>query len=183
MVDDPKFKLIKRWRLNCQRSQIANYSAANRYAKRNYWLGIPTVALTAIVGTTVFVALEIKVVDPPVQILIGLISIFSAVLAALQTFLNLGELAGKYRSTAAEYGSVKRQLDQIVAEYESGKDVQDEVITSIREQMDTLSREGTEVPKDLWDKARETIPSTDNRKSNGLLEGQKDDSSSALALG
>ena len=165
MGDPATGELLYRWRRNCQRSQIANYSAANRFAKGNYYIGVPSVALSAVVGTSVFAALEPEAsFDKHWQILVGLISVVSAVLTALQTFLKWGELAGSYRSTAAEYGSVKRQLDQIIVIYENGGEISQDMVTEIRRQMDTLSREGTEVPRRLWEKARISTPS--NRQAS-----------------
>ena len=161
MENKDNLQMLIRWRRNCFRSQIANYNCANRCANRNYCLGIPTVILSAIVATSVFAALG-KTVELHIQITVGLVSVLAAVLAALQTFLKLDELASKHRSIAAEYGSVKRRLDQEVAKLRTGDEVVQQTVDSIRERMDTLSREGPVVPRDIWAKARTTAPTVDN---------------------
>ena len=153
-TNKPKLDLLRRWRTNCRRSQIANYAAAARYSKRNYLIGIPTVILSAIVGTSVFAALGKADIHPYLQITVGLISVLSATLAALQTFLKWGEAAAKYASTASVYGSVKRQLDHEIVKLECNEAVSEEVVAGIREQMDTLSREAPVVPGDIWERAR-----------------------------
>lgn len=51
-------ELLECWRKNRPRSQIANYDAANSFSRRNYWLGIPVIVLSSIVGTTVFASLQ-----------------------------------------------------------------------------------------------------------------------------
>ena len=59
---DPNVVLLRHWLTNSRRSQIANYEAAALFLRRNYWLGIPTIILSAIVGTSVFATLESNVV-------------------------------------------------------------------------------------------------------------------------
>lgn len=154
MTTEAEINLLKRWRTNCNRSQIANYDAANRYSWRNYKLGVPTIILSTVVGTSVFAALGDKI-DATYQITVGFLSVTAAVLAALQTFLKWGELAAKHSSTAAEYGSVKRQIDQILAAESS---LTEPTLRRVPEQMDTLAKEGPEVPRDIWKKARNTRP-------------------------
>ena len=157
MDNNDNIEMLTRWRRNCRRSQIANYDSANRFAKRNYFLGVPTVFLSAIVATGIFAALGHEV-ELFIQIIVGLVSVLAAVLAALQTFLKLDELAAKHRSVAAEYGSVKRRLDQEIAKLEAGEEVSQQTVNNIRERMDTLSREGPVVPRDVWEKARVAVP-------------------------
>ena len=153
-------EMLTRWRSNCRRSQIANYSSASHFTTQNYCLGVPTIILSTIVSTSIFVTLG-KSVDPLIQTIVGLASVLTAVLVALQTFLKRAEIASGHRSTAAIYGSVKRQLDQEIAKLEAGEDVAQHTIDTVRERMDTLSKEGPVVPDDIWAKARATAPTSD----------------------
>ncbi|MCY4487798.1 MAG: SLATT domain-containing protein [Deltaproteobacteria bacterium] len=164
MRSSDNLEMLNRWRTNCRRSQIANYTSANRFANRNYFLGVPTVVLSAMVATTVFAALG-QSVELHIQILVGFVSVVAAVLAALQTFLRFDELASKHRSIAAEYGSVKRQLDQEIAKLGMGGEVWQQTVDSIRERMDTLSRDGPVVPQDIWTTARVVAPTAADKPS------------------
>ena len=166
MTNDSNLEMLVRWRLNCRRSQIANYNCANRFTNQNYFLGIPTVILSAIVATTVFATLGTSV-EPYIQIIVGLVSVFAAALAALQTFLKREELASKHRSIAADYGSIKRKLDQGIAKLEAGGEVLQETIDRIRGRMDGLSSEGPVIPRDIWAKARATTPTAELNASTG----------------
>ena len=160
MVNNGNLEMLSRWRLNCRRSQIANYDSANRFTNQNYLLGVPTVILSVIVGTSVFATLG-NSVERYIQIIVGLVSLFAAVLAALQTFLKRDELASKHRWVAAEYGSIKRQLDQEIAKLEAREEVLQQTLDTIRERMDTPSKEGPVVPRGIWAKARATTPTTE----------------------
>src|SRR3990170_2514697 len=65
--------------------------AARYYDKWHYRFGIQTIALSAIVGTSVFASLE-DLGGQDWKIILGLVSIISAAtaLSGLQTFLNFG---------------------------------------------------------------------------------------------
>nr|CAP47564.1 putative integron gene cassette protein [uncultured bacterium] len=154
---DPRVQLLQRWLTNARRSQIANYEAANMYSRRNYGLGIPAVLFSAVVGTSVFAALGSSV-SPEIQITVGIVSVIAAVLGALQTFLRWGELSSQCRSTAAEYGAIKREIGQIISFDESGGDIEEQSLSSIREKMDTLARDAPELPDHIWKRARVKVP-------------------------
>lgn len=162
-INDSKI-LLERWRTNCLRSQIANYRAASKYSRKNYYLGIPTIILAAAVGTSVFATIGSNVESTIIKLIVGGVSVLASVLAALQTFLKWGELASKHRTTAAEYGSIKRQLDQALAMDPNGNSVQDSQLTEIRTQMDTLSRETPEVPESIWVAVRKKFPEEYSKK-------------------
>jgi len=68
--------------------------AARYYDKWHYRFGIQTIALSAIVGTSVFASLE-DLGGQDWKIILGLVSIISAAtaLSGLQTFLNFGARA------------------------------------------------------------------------------------------
>jgi hypothetical protein len=101
--------LIK-WQRRARESQYAHYEAAKALESANYSLGIPVTILSTLVGTTIYAALQ-KQTGIRVQVIIGSISIFAAILAGVQTFLRFGERAEKHRSTAAVYGEVRRSLE------------------------------------------------------------------------
>jgi hypothetical protein len=78
--------------------------------KRNHYrIGIPTVVLSAIVGTTVFATLE-KDVHIGVRVVVAGISLTVAILAALQTFLRFGERAELHRIASAKYESLSNEI-------------------------------------------------------------------------
>ena len=74
---------------------------------RSRLLGIPSVVLSAAVGTTLFATLGRNGASANLRIAAGLVSLFAAVLVALQTFLGLAELADKHRSAASTYGAIR----------------------------------------------------------------------------
>jgi hypothetical protein len=114
----------------------------------NYWLGIPVVVCTTIVGTTVFATLQQgdNQVHPKVKIAAGVISVISAVLASLQTFLSFGERAEKHRVVGSGYGGILKEIEELQSlPVHLRGDVKQNVDT-LREQMNALAKESPEVP-------------------------------------
>jgi hypothetical protein len=89
-------------------------------------------------------------------------------LSALQTFFRWGDLASKHRAAAAEYGALKREIDELLARHAAGADVLDEDVTRVRERMDTLSRDVPELPQSTWRRARASIRLTKEGEGLGL---------------
>ena len=87
-------------------TQKGHYYAADHYGRLNYWLGIPVMVLTTIVGTSVFASLQEKP-EPWLLILIGFASVLAAVLASLQTFLGF---AARLRSIVSPVPSTERSV-------------------------------------------------------------------------
>src|SRR5258706_2547939 len=91
-------------------TQTAHYISAERFARKNYWLGIPVIGLTTLVGTSVFATLQ-KQQQPWLQATVGFASVLAALLASLQTFLGYSQRAEKHRIAGAKYGAVGRELE------------------------------------------------------------------------
>jgi conflict system pore-forming effector with SLATT domain len=129
--------LVRGWMIHAHKGRDRHDEAARKYDRYRFWLGGPTVALSAIVGTSIFISMESKV-DPRAGILFGLISIISSVLAGLQTLLNFAERAEKHRVAGVKYKELIRELEQLVAESKKHLETPGESFTDIRKRLDAL---------------------------------------------
>jgi hypothetical protein len=101
------------WLLHSHKGRDRHDQSARYFEKKNSWLGIPTIILSAITGTTIFASLATQ--DKMliwVKIIVGLLSVSAAVLASLQTFYNYHERAEKHRSTGVKYKEVIRSIEK-----------------------------------------------------------------------
>ena len=98
----------KQYRIDVTYAGRAHYKAADIAFQRHNMLGIPVVAITAIVATSVFTTIS---ADPGIgwKIATGLVSILASVLSAMQTFFKHSEDAEKHRSAGALYGALRRE--------------------------------------------------------------------------
>jgi hypothetical protein len=136
--------VLNDWYERVAATQRAHYRSADHFARKSYWLGIPVIALTTLVGTSVFATLQ-KQPAPWLQITVGLASVAAAILASLQTFLGYSERAEKHRVAGAKYGALGRELETLRA---SANTVSDQAISEVRKRLDTLALESPNNP--IW---------------------------------
>ena len=91
-------ELLNGWLIHSHKCRDRHDVAARLYAKGQYALGIPSLVVSTIVGTSVFAALSSN--EAP-ALWVGMLSIAAAVLAALQTFMDFGGRSDKHRSAGA----------------------------------------------------------------------------------
>jgi SMODS and SLOG-associating 2TM effector domain family 4 len=130
-------------------TQRAHYLSADYFGARKYWLGIPAVVLSTLVGTSVFATVQ-KQPALWLQITVGLASVAAALLASLQTFLGYSERAEKHRIAGAKYGALGRELEQVLA---SDATVAPEAMAEIRKRLDDLAVESPNNPLPIYHKA------------------------------
>jgi len=145
--------LLTSWHRRLRETQFCQYEAAKPLAHANYWLGIPVVVLSTFVGTSVFATLE-KQVDMGVRITIGIISVAAAVLASLQTFLRLSERAEKHRAVAARVGSIRREIEQLLATEATQTTLAQDRLDRLREQINKLAEDAPSVSDRIWERAK-----------------------------
>lgn len=142
--------LLEGWLVALRTAQRANYRAASRSEGLNYWFGIPVVVLSAIVGTSVFSALG-NHQGEVTQIVVGTLSVLSAILSAVHTSLRYSERAEKHRSAATSYAALQKELMQRLAAPSSDEAAVEIWITTFRQNWDSVAEEAPTVPKRIWE--------------------------------
>jgi hypothetical protein len=141
--------LVRGWIIHAHKGRDRHDEAARKYEKYRYWLGVPTLVLSAIVGTSIFVSLQTNL-NAQGKILLGLVSITSSVLAGLQTFLSFAERAEKHRIAGVKYKGLIRELEQFMADRQKRAESQNEWFTDMRKRMDTLELEAPVVSERIY---------------------------------
>lgn len=86
-------RLVKDWFRRCRESQMVHYEYGSVLERRHLFFGVPSIALSTIVGTAVFSSWESASNNGWPRIALGLLSVLAATITALQTFLNLADRA------------------------------------------------------------------------------------------
>src|ERR671937_406780 len=105
-------ELLLGWLVHAHKGRDRHDLAARVYERGRYALGIPTLIATTIVGTSVFSTLS-SPGSAPTRLWVGLFSLLAAVLAALQTFLDLPTRSERHRSIAVKYKAAIREPEQM----------------------------------------------------------------------
>src|ERR1700761_9501576 len=141
--------ILLKWLDRARTNQLQHYSAATYYSRLNNWLGIPAVITSAVVGTTVFATLQ-KQVELKTQLVVGAISVLTAILAALQTFVRYSEKAEKHRSVAASYSAIRKQIEEIGYLPLESRGSLKEFLDGLRAQFDALAQSAPAPPSSVW---------------------------------
>lgn len=107
-------ELLQGWCIHAHKERNRHDLAARRFDQARLWLGGTACVFSAIVGTSVFSVFE-KESSPGVAVkaVIVSLSILSAILTSLNTFLNLAERAEKHRSAGAQYKEMIWKIERI----------------------------------------------------------------------
>lgn len=148
-MDKESEVLLADWFRRVRESQRTHYECGTRFSRLNYILGIPTIVLSAAVGTAVFASLQSDAVSVEIKIVTGLISILAAVLASLQTFLGFAQRSDRHRIAGAGYGAVRRSIEVLKTFPPDDPSEMRRLISEIQQQMDSLAESAPEVPAAL----------------------------------
>ena len=142
-------QVLDDWYQRVAVTQRAHYLSTDHFGARKYWLGIPAVVLSTLVGTSVFATVQMQP-DLWPQISVGLASVLAALLTSLQTFLGYSERAERHRIAGAKYGALGRELEQLRAlEVSPTADAMNDV----RKRLDDLAVESPNNPLPIYARA------------------------------
>lgn len=148
-----KSDLLRHWRFRIHRVQIGHYEAGRVFEKRNFWLGIPAVVLSTIVGTAVFASLG-KFVDEAAllwpKIVVGLLSVTAAVLVSLQTFLRFSEQAESHKTAGAKYAHLKHKLEMLAVMPPESDDKLKAELDLIETEWEKVREDSPNIPTKVW---------------------------------
>lgn len=140
----------------------AHYDSAKTLERRHLWLGVPSVVLSGIAGTSIFAAIT-KTPAIWAQVLVGLATISAAILASLQTFLRLSERAEKHRIAGARFAALHREADQFMVVVPATEEELRAWMTSFREKWDALSEEVPTALEGSWTRAKARLQAAESR--------------------
>lgn len=150
MSSEPEFRssaeVLQRWLKRSRESQLSHQLMAEHLSSVHRSLGVLTICITAIAGTTTLLA----TLGDVSKILLALFTLLAAVLASLQTFLKLEERTNLHRITGASYGHVRRKLELAMALDSSEKENR---LKEAESELNKLATESLIVSKRVYDAA------------------------------
>jgi hypothetical protein len=133
-------ELLTKWSERVRRAQAAHYDSAIHCNRQHFWIGVPVVILTALVGTSVFVTLQ-KEANFYVKLAVGLASVAAAVLASVQTFLRFLERAESHRIAALRFGALRKEIEHLQAFPPGDSEQMKAVAKSLLERWNNINEE------------------------------------------
>jgi hypothetical protein len=143
---------LEDWRDRSEATSKIHFARGNRLSYLNKALGIPVVVLTTLVGTSVFATLQ-ETVNTSIRLFAGIAIVLAAVLASLQTFLNLGEQAEKNRAAAEKWSAIRREITEMLAlhpVHAATRGDPKEYLDDLRIRIDKVAAESPDMPDNQW---------------------------------
>jgi hypothetical protein len=178
--------LVEHWRFRNHRVQLAHYESARYYARLHLLLGVPAIALSAIVGTAVFATMSQSNVassaassagttaESFMPVFIGSLSILAAVLTGLQTFLKNAEVAEKHRVAGAKFANLKHRLELLASLPPTTVAELRAELVGIEGTWATLREESPTLPSTIWRKIEASFPLEEHKRPYPQLMTDRD---------
>jgi hypothetical protein len=141
------------WECRCAAAEEVHFDVAEELSRRNLFLGIPVVVLSAIVGTSLFASVSGDGVAVGIRIAAGTVSLIAGVLASIQTFLRFGARAEQHRVAAERWAAVKREIEKVRALPAEQVGDANELLDDIKARMDQAADKAPAMPKRRWNRA------------------------------
>lgn len=147
-------EFIKKWLRSLTILHRGHWDAARHYSKVNLMLGMATVTLAAISGTTAFTQLQDQTEQSEsvnLKIVIGLFALIAAAFGAIQSFLRPSELAAQHKQAAQKFGKLRREIEMslhfgLPTEYEK----KNNLLTDFRKRWEAADEESLPVPNKIY---------------------------------
>jgi len=161
MAQDSVTALLTQWRQNLLIVRDTQYTTSQQLSWFNYIFGIPVVALSAILGTSILATIQ-ESVDTNLKFAAGLIGMLIAALAGIQTLLRFEERAEKHRKIGARCAALIREIDETLAYSEDDKDIPKDAVKSIRQRYDEVALDAPPTSRRVLKKVLKILKSDDD---------------------
>lgn len=146
-------ELLRGWLLHSHKGRQRHDRAARRLDTARVGLGAAATAFAVVVSTSVFADLGKCLPGswkPILSVVIPVISLFSAILTGLSTFLNLAERTDKHRSAGVRYKAMIRELERRLSEEAGNSSITPPLIGEIQKRLDELEESAPIVPERIF---------------------------------
>jgi len=144
------------------RNEQARYQCAKEYRRFHYWLGVPTVIITAAISSSLFYLLESNAAQYQ-KLILASISAIAAVLVSVQTFLEPSKLAEKNVDCGRGLYGLRMKLENFVAKLDSvGDEEAEQFLDQTSTEMEKISVGVPEIPTRIWKKYCEVLTPPNN---------------------
>jgi hypothetical protein len=138
-------ELLGQWQNGLRISHRAHYEASKYYERLHLLLSVPTVIMSAVLGTTVFASLQHSDVAW-IKLLMAVLSVSMVALTSLQAFFRYSERAERHKTAAVQIGEVRRELEEKL----QFSRVDEALVKMIRERWDAADRQSPTIPTQIY---------------------------------
>ena len=145
-----QMKLLEQWHRGLRIEHKSHIRAAAKFERDGRWLSIAALVASTVVGTSLFTDVN-SPLSSRWKITAGVLSLVAAVLSAIQGSLKLGEQATLHRTASQRYGTLRREVEEVIAEATAGGTITREIVADLRKRWDEIDADAPNVPQKLYD--------------------------------
>jgi len=108
MTNKPQ-DMITDWQARISLNQKAHWVCLDRLEKMHFVIGLSTIILSTLAGTTLLVGTG----DAMVRVAAGSVGLLAAVLSGIQTFYNYARRSGMHRAASTQLSQLKQQIEAL----------------------------------------------------------------------
>jgi hypothetical protein len=143
---------LRDWERRAAAAAEVHFQTAEYLSRWNIFLGVPVVALSAIVGTATFATLSHDV-NVGIRVAAGALSVVAAVLASVQTFLRFGARAEQHRVAAERWSAIRREIEKARALPPELLGDPKQLLDDVDGHMDDAAEKSPAMPDRRWKRA------------------------------
>ena len=152
-----QLKLLEQWHQGLRIDHKAHVRAATKFERDGRWLSIAALVASTVVGTSLFTDVN-SPLSSHWKIAAGILSLIAAVLSAIQGSLKLGEQATLHRTATQRYGTLRREVEELIADAtNNGGQISREIMTDLRKRWDEIDADAPTVPQKIFDSVCESM--------------------------
>jgi len=141
-------ELLEYWRVRIMTVMDAHLLATDSLSWRNFWLGGTATILAAIVSSSIFATLQDSVATG-IRVVVGCVSLLSACLIGLKTYLKYGERVEAHRRASHKYGALVHWITELQATPPPEPELR-ESLDKIRLTLDQINMEAPNLSNRIW---------------------------------
>ena len=158
-------ELLEYWRVRIIMLMDAHLHAVDSLTWRNFWLGGTATILAAIVSSSIFATLQDSVATG-IRVAVGSVSLLSASLIGLKTYLKYGERVEAHRRVARRYGALVHWITELQAAPPPEPELR-ECVDKIRRAFDEIDLQSPNVSNRIW---KRTVAAVEQEVSGEVME-------------
>ena len=150
-------EMLNIWQRSSSVMHISHHSAATRYSKYHRWFGSFVSGLSALVASSIFIAILEDDSKKFYIIIAAIISLITAVLTGINSSLKLDGLSQAHHQAATNFQGLRREIEEELVQCRNGK--QKSSYEHIRKRWTEALGSAPPLPPDIHDRVKRKIDS------------------------
>jgi hypothetical protein len=147
-------ELLLKWERRSTLAAIAHSRSANRCATWDVILGSISVIFTAVVGTSVFAALQ-EDLDTTARVAVAFFTVGAAISTAVHVFAAFPARRAAYEAASRGHAALRRRIEDVRARLEAGEGMKVwEMVEAVRTEMNELAKASPNAARRIWNQTR-----------------------------